>query len=364
MYHIRGVSGLGNRVFEHRVDELQRRLQGMVERKTGFAEPHVKARELASWFQKFDIDRSGRITSEDFVKVLEQSTTALGTAEECLALFHRFDLEERGTINIKEFAEAMFNLRPAPQVRAQIRDILRELRSRILYRGGPTGLRGFSRVLRTGDGRLSQEDIAAAIQRYEVQISPAEVAAVFQHLDGHKQGFVYATDFMQALRGPMSDRRRKVVADAFWCLDKTGHGTILLEDLRRNFDANQHPQVLSGERGAEGVTRELLTAFDKPDDGVITFDEFLDYYKDLSVGIDSEEYFEALLRRPYHLDEGTRFPHTSPTSPTRRRVLVTHKNGNQTVEEVHKDAGHDVDQVRRDLRTQGIRDVARVDYYR
>lgn len=38
-------------------------------------------------------------------------------------------------------------------------------------------------------------------------------------------------------------------------------------------------------------------------DGVVTRAEFEDYYKDLSAGIDSDEYFETMVRNAWKLDE-------------------------------------------------------------
>lgn len=36
-------------------------------------------------------------------------------------------------------------------------------------------------------------------------------------------------------------------------------------------------------------------------DGIITFDEFIDYYRDVSASIDSDEYFEAMMRNAWKL---------------------------------------------------------------
>ena len=38
-------------------------------------------------------------------------------------------------------------------------------------------------------------------------------------------------------------------------------------------------------------------------DGIVTREEFTDYYKDLSAGIDSDEYFEAMVRNAWKLDQ-------------------------------------------------------------
>lgn len=37
-------------------------------------------------------------------------------------------------------------------------------------------------------------------------------------------------------------------------------------------------------------------------DGVVTFEEFLDYYKDVSASIDSDQYFEVMMKNAWKLD--------------------------------------------------------------
>ena len=36
----------------------------------------------------------------------------------------------------------------------------------------------------------------------------------------------------------------------------------------------------------------------------MTWSEFLDYYKDLSVGIDDDDYFELMMRNAWHISGG------------------------------------------------------------
>lgn len=40
----------------------------------------------------------------------------------------------------------------------------------------------------------------------------------------------------------------------------------------------------------------------KDKDGIITFDEFTDYYKDISASIDSDEYFATMMINAWKLN--------------------------------------------------------------
>ena len=66
---------------------------------------------------------------------------------------------------------------------------------------------------------------------------------------------------------------------------------------------------------------EFTSAWDKSGDGTITWEEFLDYYRDISVGIDNEDYFELMIRNAWHLSGGE----GQAANTSCRRVLVIHR---------------------------------------
>ena len=69
--------------------------------------------------------------------------------------------------------------------------------------------------------------------------------------------------------------------------------------------------------------------------GKITLSEFLDYYKDISASIDRDDYFELMMRNAWHISGGI----GASANTSNLRVLVVHKDGSQTVEEVQDDLG-------------------------
>jgi len=45
------------------------------------------------------------------------------------------------------------------------------------------------------------------------------------------------------LRGPVNERRLKLILQAFAILDKDQSGVITVEDLARGYSVDQHPKV-------------------------------------------------------------------------------------------------------------------------
>ena len=68
----------------------------------------------------------------------------------------------------------------------------------------------------------------------------------------------------------------------------------------------------------------------KEKDAVITKSEFEHYYANLSASIDRDDYFELMIRNAWHISGGEGWA----ANTTNRRVLVTHADGRQTVEEI------------------------------
>ena len=54
-----------------------------------------------------------------------------------------------------------------------------------------------------------------------------------------------------------------------------------------------HPDFLSRKKTRDEIVREFLNSFDgaRGNNGILTWDEFVDYYGDLSMAIPSDEYF-------------------------------------------------------------------------
>jgi hypothetical protein len=137
-------------------------------------------------------------------------------------------------------------------------------------------------------------------------------------------------------------------------LDTDKSGIVELNDIQGKYDASKHPDVIAGKRSADSVLRfvsvvvfdysccwsddliliffsEFLETFDTEEkDGKITPSEFCKYYSAVSASIDDDDYFELMIRNAWKISGGEGWCQNSSC----RRVLVTHKSGKQTVEEI------------------------------
>lgn len=233
------------------------------------------------------------------------------------------------------------------------------LRERVIKRGGTNGIHTLGRVLRimddSGDKSLDREELKYGLEDYGIKCTPAECDALFTYLDRDGSGKISFDEFLAGMRGPVPERRVTLIKMAFQRLDRAGDGQVTVEDLEMIYDPSFHPEVRSGNLTKAQALREFLSQFDTIDkDGIVTEEEFIEYYKNVSASIDSDDYFELMMRNAWHISGGQ----GQMANTTNRRVLVTHEDGRQSIEEVQDDLWVDKDdeaEMKRRLAKRGVK---------
>ncbi|CAN0407894.1 unnamed protein product, partial [Ectocarpus fasciculatus] len=239
-------------------------------------------------------------------------------------------------------------------IQSVIRQIKQEMRSR-----GSKGFIGMQRKFRImdddGSKSLSMGEFKKALKEMRLNISDPEMRMVFEYFDSNRNGSIDFEEFIQGVRDPLSDRRRVLVHQAYDILDVSGDGVVDAEELIDRYDASRHPDVISGRKTANQVLEEFLDTFDVggEKDGKVTRNEFENYYTNIGANIDNDDYFELMIRNAWHISGGEGWS----ANTANRRVLVTHADGRQTVEEIKDDLGlkpSDKASMMARLRAQGI----------
>jgi Ca2+-binding EF-hand superfamily protein len=240
--------------------------------------------------------------------------------------------------------------------------VIRGLRDDLRKRGagGIVGLgREFRKADIDGSGSLSKKEFRTAVQTCGLYIKDQTFKALFAFFDGDGDNTVSYGEFLSQIVVPMNDRRKKLVRKAFRLMDRDGDGTVSIADVADVFDASMDPEVQQGLKTEDEAKMDFLAVFDEPDedgkrDGVITLDEWYDYYGGLSADISNDDYFELMLRNAWHISGGE----GQAANTSNRRVLVTDSYGKQMVVEVPNDldTAHTTDQrvITERLRESGI----------
>ncbi|ETI46083.1 hypothetical protein L917_09136 [Phytophthora nicotianae] len=348
---------------DNKVDAMETKLREMFEVRSGYRDEHSQAALLAKHFRSFDRDGSGVVDFDEFVRAM-LSLNFVGVQAETEALFDRYDADLDGILSYAEFAQAITGCSGRVLLNGRVRSLLERIREGILEAGGKNGIRTLGVILRrmdqNGNGMVEFEEFRDGIAHLGgSDADPEELERTFRYFDRDQSGKITVDELMRGLRGSMPKRRILLVKKAFALLDTSGDGKATLEEVERLYDASQHPEVLAGRMKPRDAMLEMMSAFEQSDsrgDGVITWHEFLEYYKDLSAGISNDDEFELMIRNAWHLSGGVGWSANSSC----RRVLATFRDGSQRVLEIENDLGITASDTRRmmeKLQAQGHRDI-------
>jgi len=178
---------------------------------------------------------------------------------------------------------------------------------------GARGIVGLQRIFKIMDDdhsrSLSEQEFAKACRDFKTGISDENVPILFNMFDTNRDGTLSIDEFIYAIRGDMNDARVKMVEKAFQCVDKDGSGILDIEDIKGTYNASKHPDVLAGKKTEDNVLVEFLQTFEAhhnlkeggENDGRVTVEEFIEYYKNISCSIDDDSYFSLMMNNSWNI---------------------------------------------------------------
>lgn len=154
----------------------------------------------------------------------------------------------------------------------------------------------------------------------------------YYDIDG--DGNISYDEFLSGLKDELSERRVNMVKKAFMMLDKDGSGKVTVSDIVGIYDVSMNPEFLEGRKTRDEILGEFLNNFDGPrgnNDGILTWEEFYDYYSDLSMSTPSDEYFVRMMESTWQIPEHDDSEITKQTvkhlySEVRSRILQLARN--------------------------------------
>eukprot|EP00760_Papus_ankaliazontas_P008555 PhM_4_TR13886/c0_g1_i1/m.56466 len=183
----------------------------------------------------------------------------------------------------------------------------------ILHKRGTRGIAALGKWFRIADTNrsfdLDVDEFTTVMIRMRMSLNEAELKTLFKHFDRDNSGTIVYDEFLQGLRGELNDFRRGFVRKAYSILDKNGDGKVDMDDIRQTYSAKGHPDVLKGKKTEEEVLLEFIETFEVGDqvDGIVTLEEFENYYTNVSASVDDDKYFEVMMNSAWRLGEYAKF---------------------------------------------------------
>jgi Ca2+-binding EF-hand superfamily protein len=298
------------------------------------------------------------MSCDEFVRAISIKLNFGDYKNELRALFKRYDLDSSGELSNKEFVKALFSKGDTGmKLMGKIREVLS------LRAGGFTTLRGMGKQFRLLDKdkskSLDKSECARGLQMltraFKLQLDKVKCDRLFGLFDYNGDGQIDYEEFIKGLRGGMNARRKDLIKMAFDSFEKDQWDRVTLKTIAKHYDISMHPGVLQGKITPTEALYEFMKKWDKDGDHTVTEDEFVEYYEWVSASIDSDDYFELMIRNAWHISGGKGWM----ANTSCRRVLVTHLDGSQEIVEVKNDLGlgSDPEKIKMALMRQGVSSI-------
>ena len=140
------------------------------------------------------------------------------------------------------------------------------------------------------------------LKAYGIDISEDEMCSLLKYFDTGRCGMLSVNEMFHAMRSNSINARREACVEAAYNkLDRNRNQCVTISDLEANYDCVVNPQYQDGSKSATQLLDEFKQVWDTSKlDAVVSLAEFLDYYKDVSPGIMSDDTFENMLRNTWN----------------------------------------------------------------
>ena len=163
--------------------------------------------------------------------------------------------------------------------------------------------RMFQNMDEDGNQSLSFVELKNTLKKLNMPVIESDVRKLFEYFDHDKSGSIDFGEFVDGMRDPLNPSRLALVDMAFTELDIEGLDEVPFEKIASNFNSARHPEVIAKRMTPKLALANFLETFDAgvEVEGKVTRDEFINYYSNVSAAIDSDEYFDVLLRSVWDL---------------------------------------------------------------
>ena len=295
---------------------------------------------LVRAFKYFDLDNTGLSDTDTFLKTVKKIGITSFDDDEIIEIFSSFDTNKQGVIDYREFVSELFSnkslskkQKSAPIEKQEIpekneivveneeknnlklnnpEEILNLMKD-VLNERGVQGICSIARNFRIIDENNSQtidfDEFKQVCNMYNFDLDDKQLKMVFGNFDSENIGEIDYDEFIRTLRGEMNEFRQNLVQNVFDKLDIKKSGEISFKELNNKYNAKNHPDVISGKISEEEALKEFIDTFQETynylcgteTNNIVTIEEFLEYYENVSMTIDEDDYFEYLLNNVWNL---------------------------------------------------------------
>ena len=194
----------------------------------------------------------------------------------------------------------------------KIEDIIAHLRAIMIERGyiGIMSMRRtFMLIDENSTKTIAFDKFENLFKVYRYDLSDTEITNLFNYFDKEGNGYIKYEEFLNELFGDLNQFRKGILKQVFKKLDQEEKGFITVGVIRNEYNPKGNPLVRQGKRCEDEILAEFLDTLEyhfnllieKNDEETdvndieVDFDEFCNFYKNISLCIEDDKYFEVMI---------------------------------------------------------------------
>ncbi|CAD8146996.1 unnamed protein product [Paramecium pentaurelia] len=152
------------------------------------------------------------------------------------------------------------------------------------------------------NNKIDKDEFLIGLKQNGIVLTKFQTDFLLNYLDRNRDRSINIAEFFYLIRGTPNENRMQVIVQAFKKFDKDNLGYIMADDFKGIFNAKNHPKVIRGELTEDQAYIELLQYFKEGNkSGLITLDEWKEYYAAVSADIELDENFITLIKETWRL---------------------------------------------------------------
>ena len=173
---------------------------------------------------------------------------------------------------------------------------------------------------RNSSGFISFDNFHTIFQSNYTSIPLEDIKSIFSLFENNSESRINDSSenkikydlLLKSLVGNIPIKRRILIQKVFNTFNKEKKNKVMISEIKNKFNASRHPDVIKGiktENKILGEFLDLLETFREYNNNLhgfnfsLSFQEFCDFYSQISLSINDDKYFEMLLTNCWDLDQ-------------------------------------------------------------
>ena len=149
-------------------------------------------------------------------------------------------------------------------------------------------------------GTINFENFISCLNEAKINYNKKNIIDLYQLLDIYNQNKVSIVEILSLLRGDLKTIRREVIIKIFAYIDSERKNYIEIDKLKRIFNPNNHPDVISGKKNPDEVYKEFIFSLNnfiiyKGINNKISFDDFIEFFSGISATFENDIIFNNMM---------------------------------------------------------------------